>query len=121
MSEMFLDKTLVSIVLFPWLQWIFLKAVASVKKQVASFAGISSHAITEGFYLVFCLQLGGVDFPHCSPGIVSDCRVTSGVGILFPITNLYYVANSVECQKDTVSLLVWRRHLCTEKSTSKQI
>lgn len=57
MSEMFLDKTLVSIVLFPWLQWIFLKAVASVKKQVASFAGISSHAITEGFYLVSVFSL----------------------------------------------------------------
>lgn len=57
MCEESLDKTIVSVVLFPGLQWIFLKAMASVKKQVTSFSGIGSHATTEGFYLVSVFSL----------------------------------------------------------------
>ena len=46
-----LDKTIAPVVLFSGLQWIFLKAMALVKKQVTSFAGVVSLGTTEELYL----------------------------------------------------------------------
>lgn len=88
-----LDKTIVSVVLFLGLRWIFLKATASVRKQVTSFAGIGSHATTEGSSLFSSSAwLTRFPSPHCS-GIDNDTEVISTIGTFIP----YY--NSIACGK----------------------
>lgn len=109
-----LDKTRASVVLFPGLQRIFLKAMTSGRKQVNQLGGYSFRGTTEGS-TCFCLLPGGVSLPALTVllALIVTLRSLLISILLSPATLLQHVANCMECEKGhSVSLL----NICAQRN-----